>query len=84
MAGDPDHPTVLVRLHMRGEGTGMQVYYGYLSIIDGVPWLATTLDDARSKVTGLMQRLDPQKLDMSHDGPEGAPQWTYQMEVSLD
>jgi hypothetical protein len=42
---DADHP----RVFLQAEGPGpMSIAYGYLFIVDGVPWLARTLEDARA------------------------------------
>ena len=72
--GPTDHPRVYFRLV--GEDFGDSC--GYLFIIDGVPWLAATREDAASRVSALMHQLDPQLLQERRDSETGEQFFCYQ------
>ena len=69
---DPDHPQVIFR-EAGGGGIGL----GYLAIIDGIPWLAVSLEEARSRVPATMIRLDAQLLKEQQNSDTGERGFLY-------
>lgn len=51
--------------------------FGYLFIVDGVPWVAKTLEDARAHMPAIPSPLDPQLLEGSSEQPTGERQFQY-------
>ena len=62
---DLDHPRVFFLTDSAG---AINLAWGYLSNIDGVPWAAATIEGARSAVPATMLRLDPLLLEEQRDG----------------
>jgi hypothetical protein len=64
---DPNHPRVFFpsesRFPFPSDSPGEYVAYGYLFIVDGIPWAAKTLEDARAGVPAIPTQLDPQLLE---------------------
>ena len=73
-----DHPHVFFRLV--GEEFGES--FGYLSIIDGIPWLASSLEEAQSRIPATMFRLDPQHLVEQPNAKTG--QWEFLYRAYLE
>ena len=71
---DEEYPRVSFRF-MRG--TLMYTALGYLSIIDGVPYVAETLEDAKGRRPAMMFRLDPEHLEERHDDVTGEQYFLY-------
>ena len=70
-----NHPLVCFSL---GDGTPPRVDFGYLGIIDGVPWLAATIEDAKAGTIANMHRLDQQQLEVKTDHDTGRQFFLYQ------
>jgi len=51
--------------------------FGYLSIIDGVPWLAATEEEAATRVPATMFQLDPQLLEALENAETGEKYLRY-------
>jgi len=51
---------------MQEEGD-FNIGWGYLAIINGVPWLAATSEEAKSQIPATMIRLDPRLLEEQRD-----------------
>lgn len=73
MEFDNDHP----RVFFPADSPGEAVTFGYLFIIDGVPWAALTLEDARAGVPAIPSPLDPQFLEGQPELPSGEKQFQY-------
>ena len=69
---DKDHPPVYFR--KEGDRDWSQ---GFLAIIDGAPWLAGSLDEARSRVPATMFRLVPEHLQEMRDSETGEQIFRY-------
>jgi hypothetical protein len=59
-----DHPQVFFPI---GDGHPFHLGQGFLAIIDGIPWLAPTIEDAKAGVLATMHRLNPQLLEPQID-----------------
>lgn len=71
---DTDNPRVFFRTEA---GAALNLSWGYLCIIDGVPWLAATPEEAQSRIPATMLRLDPQHLEAQRDSETGDQYFLY-------
>jgi hypothetical protein len=69
MEFDNDHP----RVFFPSDSLCDSPTFGFLFIIDGVPWAAKTLEDARGRVPA----LDPRLLEGLPEQPTGEKQFQY-------
>jgi hypothetical protein len=63
---DKDHP----RVFFPSDSPGEHITFGYLFMIDGVPWVARTLEDARDHFPAISTPLDPQLLEGCSNGKQ--------------
>ncbi|HWY14893.1 MAG TPA: hypothetical protein VNX86_07125 [Rhizomicrobium sp.] len=76
-----DFPRVFFRLDGPGD---FNIGWGYLSIIDGVPWLASNLDEAKNRIPATMFQLDPLTLLEQHDSETGEQFFVYQARLQRE
>lgn len=81
MAGDPDHPIVLIHLHMASKEQAMGVYYAYLKRIGDQAWLARSLEESRSGDVQEMLPIDPGILELLPDAPDGETVYRYRLQM---
>lgn len=74
----PEFPKVVFRTENSEE-----LKFGYLAIIDGVPWLAHSDEDARQRVFPLMVQLDPTHLEEDADTAEGTRFFRYRVALAV-
>lgn len=73
---DEEYPRVFFRTRRNANA---EFKFGYLSIIDGIPWVAPSLTEAQSKIPLTMLRLEPEHLEEHDDDATGERYFLYRV-----
>ena len=71
-------------VHFRYDQAGTRIGWGHLTIVDGVPWMASSETDAKENPPRIwkMHRLDPRLLEKESSSPGERQMFAYRGELS--